>query len=110
MTWTVIEGIYKDGQVFLKEKVNNRNIFDVLVLIPNQSKTVKQSHTWEKLRQQIATEMPDLLTIKDREQRLEFEQLSSQISQSMPYKTLEEFENAMRGDEYGLARYEHLRD
>jgi hypothetical protein len=105
MTWTVVEGTYRDGQVFLKEKVDDRNLSDVLVLIPNYSKTAKQSHTWERLRQQIATEMPDLLVMKERDQRREFDRLSTQIAQQMSYQSLEEFENAMRGDEYGLARY-----
>ena len=105
MTWTVVEGTYRDGQVFLKEKVDDRNLSDVLVLIPNHSKAAKQSHIWERLRQQIATEMPDLLVMKERDQRREFDRLSTQIAQQMSYQSLEEFENAMRGDEYGLARY-----
>jgi len=37
--------------------------------------------------------------------QIEFEQLSEKVAQNMPYQTREEFEQAMRGDDYGLARY-----
>ena len=34
-----------------------------------------------------------------------FDRLSDVIAERMPYRSLEEFERAMRGDEYGLVGY-----
>jgi hypothetical protein len=49
--------------------------------------------------------MPDLLLMTDDEAKAEFDKLSDKIAENLPFETVEEFEQAMRGDEYGLARY-----
>ena len=102
MTWTVVEGTYRNGQIYLKEKFDNREPLDVLVLIPEKSESVDQEDSWHRLRQAIAAEMSDLLTRDKNRMRLEFERLSAQVAQNMPYGTVEEFEQAMRGGHYGL--------
>lgn len=102
MTWTVVEGTYRNGQIYLKEKIGSGEPLDVLVLIPEKHKAVNQEDSWNRLRQAIAAEMPDLLTMDKNGMRLEFERLSAKVAQNMPYGMVEEFEQAMRGDHDGL--------
>jgi nitrogen fixation NifU-like protein len=49
---------------------------------------------WEQIEQDIVQEMPDLLTMSAEEQQADFDRLSGIIAQNMPYRTLEEFEQA----------------
>ena len=49
--------------------------------------------------------MPDLVSMTEDEKREEFDRLSDVIAEHMPYRPMEEFERAMRGDEYGLVGY-----
>ena len=60
------------------------------------------AQAYEKLRARIAEKHPELLKETDEEAREAFEKLSQKIADNMPYKTVEEFERAMRGDDYGL--------
>jgi len=45
------------------------------------------------------------MSMTDDEKREEFDRLSKMIAERMPYRSPEEFERAMRGDEYGLVGY-----
>ncbi|MEZ4661502.1 MAG: hypothetical protein R2911_28460 [Caldilineaceae bacterium] len=55
-----------------------------MVLIPEKHKAVNQEDSWNRLRQAIAAEMPDLLTM-DKTRRLEFERLSAKVAQDMHF-------------------------
>ena len=101
MTWTIVEGTYKNGQIYLKEKFGNGEPLNVLVLIPEKSQSAGQEDSWHRLWQTIAAETPELLTMDKNSMCLEFERLSAKVTQNMPYQSVEEFEQAMRGDQYG---------
>ena len=58
---------------------------------------------WSQIKAEIAKEMPDLTAMTMREIQVEFERLSQQMADSIPYQSVEEFEHAMRGEVYGLA-------
>ena len=105
MTWTVVKGVYKRGIVEPLEEISGREGLEVLVLFPEQAGLGKEKGIWQRMKENIAAEMPDLLNMTDAERREEFERLSELIASNMPYNTLEEFEQSMRGDEYGLVRY-----
>jgi len=51
------------------------------------------------VKQEIAKEMPDLPSMTDDERQEEFDRLYDVIAERMPYRSMEEFERAMRGDE-----------
>lgn len=106
MTWTVVEGVYKDGQVRLNEDLNHGRMMNVLVLVPvwTQPDTDKNS-SWNKILQKIVADKPELLTRPLEEQRRDFDRLSEKIAEQMPYQSVQEFEQAMRGDHYDLVRY-----
>ena len=105
MTWAVVRGQYKGGMVKPLEKMLGRDGTEVLILFPDYPVLAEDSGAWEQIEQAIAREMPDLLTMSAEARQTEFDQLSEKVARKMPYRTLEEFERAMRGDDYGLARY-----
>ena len=105
MPWAVVRGIYKRGIVEPLESVPYREGMEVLVLFPEQVKWTRAEGVWRRIKQQMAREMPDLLSMTEDERREEFDRLSSVIAKRMPYCSLEEFERVMRGDEHDLARY-----
>ena len=78
---------------------------EVLVLFPERIHWTGVKGIWPQIKQEIAKQMPDLLGMTDNEKREEFDRLSKVIAERMPYRSLEEFERAMRGDEYGLVGY-----
>lgn len=105
MGWTVVRGKYTQGTVEFLEEVPTQENVEVLILFPERSPSGKGWSVWEGIKQSIAEEMPDLLQMTAEERKQEFDQISATITDQMPYQSLEEFERAMRGDEYGLARY-----
>lgn len=105
MAWAVIKGRYKHGVVELAEETPDQEGTEVLVLFPQRPVTGERLGMWQRIKQTIADEMPDLLEMTDVEKEQEFDQLSATIADHMPYQSLEEFERAMRGDEYGLIGY-----
>jgi hypothetical protein len=105
MTWAVVRGQYKGGMVQPLEKMLGRDGTEVLILFPDYPVLVEAPGAWEQIEQAIAREMPDLTTMSTETRQTEFDRLSEKVAQNMPYRTREEFERAMRGDDYGLARY-----
>ena len=72
---------------------------------PTAQPDEKGADAWQRLRARIVAEQPDLLYMPDEDLRQEFDRLSAQIAEHMPYASPEELERVMRGDDYGLARY-----
>jgi hypothetical protein len=105
MSWVVVKGMYKKGVVEPLELVPYRENVEVLVLFPEGIERTGVKGVWQQIKQEIAKQIPDLLSMTDDEKREEFDRLSNVIAERMPYHSLEEFERAMRGDEYGLAGY-----
>ncbi len=106
MTSAVVRGQYQGGIIKPLEKMPDRDGTEVLILFPRQKKRRgDQRSVWERIEQDIAREMPDLVTMSAEARQMEFDQLSEKVAQNLPYQTREEFEQAMRGDDYGLARY-----
>lgn len=104
MAWEVVKGRYKQGIIELEEKVPDQEGIEVLVLFPER-KTRDRQDTWQRIKQNIAAEMPELVKMTDKERKKVFDDISSKIASNMPYQSLEEYEQAMRGDQYGLTRY-----
>ena len=105
MSWVVVKGMYKEGVVEPLESVPYREGVEVLVLFPERIKWTGVKGIWQQIKEEIAQQMPDLLSMTDDEKREEFDRLSNVIGERMPYHSLEEFERAMRGDDYGLVGY-----
>jgi len=105
MSWVVVKGIYKEGVVEPLELLPCRENVEVLVLFPERIKWTGVKGIWQQIKEEIAKQMPDLLSMTDDEKREEFDRLSNVIGERMSYHSLEEFERAMRGDEYGLVGY-----
>jgi predicted DNA-binding antitoxin AbrB/MazE fold protein len=101
MSWTVVRGIYKKGVVEPLERAPQREGVEVLVLFPAQSPAASQG-TWQRIKHDLAREMPELLDMTVDDKREEFTRLSRKVTEQMPYQSVEEFERAMRGDEYDL--------
>jgi len=104
MTWTVVRGRYKHGVIELLEEAPDREGLEVLILFPKPGPG-EHPGIWGRMKERIAREMPDLLGMSVEERKQEFDRLSATIVRQMPYRSLEEFEAAMRGDEYGLVGY-----
>ena len=83
---------------------------EVLVVMEHSHGSERASGLWRRIKMAIAAELPDLGEMSPDAVRQEFDQLSNLIAERMPYATVEQFERAMRGDEYGLAGHQHLRD
>ena len=105
MPWAVVRGMYEQGIVKPLEGVPYREGIEVLVLFPEQVGPTETGGIWQQIKEDMAREMPDLLSMTEDEKREEFDRLSSVIAERMPYRSPEEFERAMRGDEYGLVGY-----
>lgn len=60
---------------------------------------------WQAIKDEIAEETPDLLQMSREARRAQFDRLSEKIASELPYDSVEAFEQAMRGDTYGLARH-----
>jgi len=105
MSWVVVKGVYKKGVVEPLESVPYREDVEVLVLFPERINWTGVKGSWQQIKQEIAKQLPDLLSMTDDEKRDEFDRLCNVIAARMPYHSLEEFERAMRGDEYGLVGY-----
>jgi len=105
MPWAVVRAIYKRGVVEPLESVPYREGVEVLVLFPEQIKWAGAQGIWQRIKQEMAREMPDLVSMTEDEKREEFDRLSNVIAERMLYRSLEEFERAMQGDGYGLVGY-----
>jgi len=105
MPWTVVRGVYKKGIVEPLERVPHREGVEVLVLFPKRVMRTGAKGIWRQIKREMAKEMPDLVSMTEDEKREEFDRLSDVIAERMPYRSMEEFERAMRGDEYGLVGY-----
>ena len=105
MPWSVVRGVYEQGVVKPLEGVSYREGIEVLVLFPERVRPIETIGIWQQVKEEMAKEMPDLLSMTEDEKREEFDRLSNVIAERMPYRSLEEFERAMRGDEYDLVGY-----
>lgn len=106
MTWAVIEGVCQDGQILLKEKIPIQGMIDILVLIPERTKpAIDKNSDWKRICQKVMEDTPELLTRSVTERRNAFDRISEKIARNLPYESVEEFERAMRGDQYDLIRY-----
>jgi hypothetical protein len=105
MDWSVVKGKYSGGVVELLEEAPALDDVEVIVLFPERPLPDKSAGIWEALKQHIVAEQPDLLYMTDEARRHEFEQLSAKIAERMVYESVEEFERAMRGDDYGIVRH-----
>ena len=105
MTWAVVRGRYKQGVIELLEEVPDQEGMEVLILFPKRPDSSEHPGIWLRMKQKIAEEMPDLVAMTDEARKQEFDRLSTLVAKQMPYRSLEEFEAAMRGDEYDLIRY-----
>lgn len=105
MAWVVVRGIYKKGIVEPLESVPYREDVEVLVMFPEGVRRAGGKRIWQEIKGEIAKEIPDLLSMTDDQKREEFDRLSNVIAERMPYRSVEEFERAMRGDQYGLVGY-----
>ena len=63
------------------------------------------SSLWRRIKDQIAAETPELAEMSPEARKAQFDILSGKVACALPYDSLEAFEQAMRGDSYGLARY-----
>jgi hypothetical protein len=105
MSWTVVRGVYRKGIVEPLEIAPSQEGVQVLVLFPAHIGGTGAKGIWQRIKQDIAREIPDLLGMTGDEKRDEFDKLSNVIVERMPYRSVEEFERAMRGGEYGLVGY-----
>lgn len=101
MPWAVVRGMYEQGIVKPLEGVPYREGIEVLVLFPERIRPTETGGVWQQIKKEIAREMPDLLSMTEDEKQEEFDRLSNVIAEHIPYRSLEGFERAMRGDEYG---------
>lgn len=104
MAWAVVKGRYKQGVIKPLEKLPFRQGAEVqvFILFPDNIEQQSKNETWQQIKAQIAREMPALASMTSNEKEADFERLSKQITERMPYQSVEEFERAMRGDVYGL--------
>jgi len=104
MTWLAIKGKYENGVVKPSKQLSAREGQDVLIFFtaPDAPSSVS---VWQDFKNGVAEAMPDLLLMTDDEAKAEFDKLSDKVAENLPFETVEEFEQAMRGDKYGLARY-----
>ena len=104
MPRTVARGVYKKGIIEPLDLVPRRDGMEVLVLFPQPVEgTTRSKGIWERVKQELAREIPELARMKVDEKREEFDRLSHIVAEQMPYSSLEEFERAMRREEHGLA-------
>jgi hypothetical protein len=105
MEWGVVKGVYKQGVVEPLERFPGPEGTEVLVLFPEPSTRARGRSIWQQIKREMAKEMPDLTRRTIAEKRREFDRLSQLIAEHMQYDSPEEFERAMRGDDYDLARH-----
>ncbi len=60
---------------------------------------------WRQIKDQLAEEVPELAEMSPEARKAQFDRLTEKIASALPYDSLEAFEQAMRGDSYGLARH-----
>jgi predicted DNA-binding antitoxin AbrB/MazE fold protein len=104
MGWGVVKGVYKQGVVEPLEHFPGREGTEVFVLFPEPATKARGRSIWQEIKQQMAQEMPDLEHRTMTEKRHEFDRLSRLIAEHLQYDSPEDLEQAMRGDEYDLAR------
>ncbi len=105
MSWVVVRGVYKEGKIEPLDRAVYQEGVEVLVLFPEHTRRTEAKGIWRQMKQEMTKEIPDLLSMTVDEKREEFDRLSNAIAERMPHRSVEEFERAMRGDEYGLVGY-----
>lgn len=103
--WTVVRGVYQGGVIEPLEITPHRDGTQVLVLFPEPVKLTENTKVWQRIKQAIAKELPDILSMTDAEKREEFDKLSAMVAERMSYRSVEDFEKAMSGDIYDLTGY-----
>jgi hypothetical protein len=100
---------------YLKNHPDRRQIRESTVEYEIDAGTLKRSNvqtfkpsnvptrTWQRVKEDLARDMPELADMTPEEKREEFERLSRIAAEQMPYDSVDAFERAMRGDEYALA-------
>ncbi len=106
MSWVVVKGIYREGKIEPLEEVIYRQGSEVLVLFPEVVARPRGQNIWQKLKQRLDQQSPELLTMTSAERQQDFDASSQKIAERMPYRSVTEFERAMRGDQYDLAGHE----
>jgi hypothetical protein len=106
MPWTVVKGIYRHGIVRPLDSQTRREGLEVLVLFPDPDDgTQSPASTWKRVKESLATDLPQLPHMTPDQRCDEFERLSNAIAEHMPYRSVDELERAMRGDDYDLVGY-----
>ncbi len=106
MSWIVVRGVYKKGVVEPLSLMPRREGMEVLVLFPEPvERTTESKGIWQRIKQDLAREIPHLAGMTADEKREDFDRLSHMVAEQMPYRSIEDLERAMRGDEYGLVGY-----
>lgn len=59
---------------------------------------------YDSLRESIQARYPELARRTPQQVRREFERISKKVRRSLPFKTWQEMDRALKGDRYGLAR------
>jgi len=106
--YKTIEAIYERGKL-ISTKLPRKGKYKVMVTILQKLDSKKgedeRFSVYTSLRNRISKEVPELLKMSQEERIEEFKELSQKIRERLPYKSMEEFEQAMRGDNFDLARY-----
>jgi predicted DNA-binding antitoxin AbrB/MazE fold protein len=106
MPWTVARGVYKKGVIEPLDVVPRRDGMEVLVLFPEPIEGAAESKgIWQRIKRELARKIPELARMTADEKREEFDRLSRVVAKQMPYRSVEEFERAMRREEHGLVGY-----
>jgi hypothetical protein len=103
MSWVVVKGVYREGKIEPLEDISYRQGSEVLVLFPEIVARPPGQNIWQKIKQRIDQQSPELLTMTRAERQQDFDALSQKIADQMPYRSVADFERAMRGDQYDLA-------
>ena len=95
-----VKGVYRDGVVELSENVAASNGQSVVVIFSDRLPPQHTKSYREQLKERIAQRDPQFLEMTRHERQMEFERLSAKIAKSLPYRTPEELEKAMRRENF----------
>ena len=95
-----IRGVVANGVIKPLEMLPYPEGTEVTVTLPTKAKRV-----WERIRESIAEEYPDLREMTVSEAIEEFERLSDKIAEHHSFKDWREMDRWMKGDEYDLTRH-----
>lgn len=104
-----IRGVITDGIIRPLEKIPYPEGTIVNIVEEKRQETVKREtpkiSLWQKLKDSIAEEYPELRKMTKDEATKEFERLSAKIRKNMKFKDWREMERHMKGNYYDLAGY-----